>query len=247
MRAIAILKVVVCVVAVACVPMMGRAQTIIDSDFSKGNFAALGWKAKGDWDVFRYPKESRNNPGLVARFPAHKPNGSLTKTFDEIRYPKKLTLLLDYGWGWGDVTQGADSLSWMLLDPKGNGYIFEVHRTKAKWAVQWGKVANGTPAKDHTWAAEEIDATQTSVHDGGGLTHLAITRDADGSWSIASKEWNKGAGATVRFSTPQRTPSANWCCWGPIISMSRYSTRSFWNDRNPPRRPQRPPSPRQIS
>jgi hypothetical protein len=27
-------------------------ETVVDSEFSRGGFAALGWKAKGDWDVF---------------------------------------------------------------------------------------------------------------------------------------------------------------------------------------------------
>ena len=87
----------------------------------------------------------------------------------------------------------------MLLDARSNGYVFEVHRCKAKWAVQWGKVANGVPAKDKTWAPEEIDASHASVRDGGGLSHLTITRESDGAWTITSKDWNKGAGATVRF------------------------------------------------
>jgi hypothetical protein len=175
------------------------AQTVINADFSKGNFAALGWKVQGAWDVFKYPKEAGNNPGLVARFPAHKPNGTLSKTFAEVKYPRKLTLSLDYGWGWGGPAQGADSVAFMLLDAKGNGYIFEVHRTKARWAVQWGKVAHRIPAKDRTWASKEIDATHASVREGGSLCQLTITREGDGTWSIRSKDWNKGAGATVRF------------------------------------------------
>jgi hypothetical protein len=146
-----------------------------------------------------YPKATPRNPGSVARFAAHKPDGSLTKTFDELKHPKKLTLSLEYGWGWGDAVQGADSVSFMLLDAKGNGYVFEVHRCKAKWAVQWGKVANSTPAKAKTWASEEIDATHASVRNGGGLSHLTITREADGVWSLTGKDWNKGAGATVKF------------------------------------------------
>lgn len=191
-------------IALFCV-MVGFAQTtcmahtVINADFSKGDFAALGWKVKGDWDVFGYPKEAANNPGLVARFAAHKPTGSLTKNFAEVKNPKKLMLSLDYGWGWGDTSQGADSISFMLLDAKGNGYVFEVHRCKAKWAVQWATVANSTPAKDKTWAPEEIDATHASIRNGGGLSHLTISREADGTWSIAGKHWNKGAGATVRF------------------------------------------------
>ena len=175
------------------------AQTVIDADFSKGDFTALGWKAKGDWEIIRYPKEAAHNPGLVARFAARKPAGSLTKNFDEVKSPKKLSLSLDYGWGWGDADQGADSVSFMLVDARGNGYVFEVHRCKAKWAVQWGKVSNGTPAKDKTWAPAEIDASHASVRNGGGLSHLTLTREADGTWSVTSKDWNKGAGATVRF------------------------------------------------
>src|SRR5262249_52095420 len=102
-------------------------------------------------------------------------------------------------WGWGDATQGADSVSFMLLDGKSNGYVFVVHRCKARWAVQWGRVANGTLPKDRTWASEEIDASHASVRD-GGLSRLAITREADGSGSIRRKDWNKGGGATVLFS-----------------------------------------------
>jgi hypothetical protein len=180
-------------------PARTQPRTIIDSDFSRGNFAALGWKAKGAWDVFTYPKKTPNNPGAVARFAANKPNGSLTKTFPEVRNPRKLTLSLDYGWGWGDAAQGADSVSFMLLDARGNGYLFEVHRSKAKWAVQWARVANGTAPKDRTWASEEVDATQASVHSGAGLRRLTVAREADGAWSITGKDWNKGSGATVLF------------------------------------------------
>ncbi len=96
-------------------------------------------------------------------------------------------------------TKGADSVSFMFLDPKDNGYVFRICRTKAKWAVQWAKVANGTDPKDRIWASEEIDATHPSVRDGGGLCHLTIDRDSTGSWSIAGKDWNNGAGASVRF------------------------------------------------
>ena len=184
---------------VVFVVVIGLAQTtcsagpkIIDADFSKGDFAALGWKAKGDWDVFQYPNEAANNPGPVARFAANKPDGSLTKTFDEIKNPKKLTLSLDYGWGWGDAGQAADAVSFMLLDAKGNGYVFEVHRCKANWAVQWAKVADGAPAKDKTWAPEEIDASHASVRDGGGLSRLTITRESDGAWTHRQQGLEQG-------------------------------------------------------
>jgi hypothetical protein len=122
--------------ALALAALMGstaarcRAETIIDADFSQASFADLGWQAKGDWDVFKYPAEAANNPGAVARFAANKPAGTLTKTFDEIKNPQ-LSLSLDYGWGWGDAAQPADAISLMLLDVHGNGYVFEVTPRKA--------------------------------------------------------------------------------------------------------------------
>jgi hypothetical protein len=176
-----------------------QGQVVIDSDFSRGDFKTLGWKVDGEWDVFQFPKDVANNPGTVARFAANKPNGALIHAFAEVKNPSKLALSLDYGWSWGDANQGADAISLMCLDTKGNGYLFEVHRFKARWAVQWAKVTSGTAAKDRTWAPEDVDATHVSVRQGGGLSRLTITRDVDGVWSISSKDWNKGVGATVRF------------------------------------------------
>src|SRR4051794_9227440 len=69
-----------------------EAQPLIDADFSTGDFAALGWKAEGGWDVFTHPPKTANNPGAVARFPANKPDGSLTRTFAEVRNPRRLRL-----------------------------------------------------------------------------------------------------------------------------------------------------------
>jgi hypothetical protein len=37
------------------------------------------------------------------------------------------------------------------------------------------------------------------------LTRVVISRQSDGSWSITGKDWNKGAGATVRFSDATTT------------------------------------------
>ncbi len=185
-------------------PSIGLADKIVDSDFAKGDFATLGWKADGAWDVFTYTDVARN-PGAVARFAANKPAGSLTKTFDEIRNPDRLTLSLDCGWGWGDVAQGSDSISFLLLDTKGNGYAFKFHRTKANWAVQWSTASNGAAPKDMNWAPTEIDVSHAAVHDGGGLSHVEITREANGTWTITSKDWNKGSGGTVHFTDSTTT------------------------------------------
>jgi len=199
MRAVQTAILVAFFVAAGLAQAVCLGETLVDSNFSKGDFAALGWQPKGAWDVFTHPKEISNNPGPVARFAANQPGGSLTKTFPEIKTPEKLTLSLDYGWGWGDAAHGGDTASLMLLNPKGDGYVFEVHRYKAKWAVQWAKVADGAAPKDKNWASEEIDATRPSVRDGGGMGHLTINRDVDATWTIASHDWNNGAGATVRF------------------------------------------------
>lgn len=187
------------------VPATAWSQTVLKSDFSKGDFAALGWKVEGAWDVVTYPNVSARNPGKVARFAANKPDGKLTLNFPEIKNPRRLTLALDYGWGWGDVGQAADSVSFLLLDGMGNGYCFKFHRCKAQWAVQWSKAVNNAAAGEMTWSDIEIDATQASVHDGGGLNRVEITRESDGAWSLTSKDWNKGAGATVRFSDATTT------------------------------------------
>lgn len=200
---LAVLFACLCIAQATC-----RAQTIVNSDFSKGDLAALGWKADGAWDVFMYPKEVANNPGSVARFGANKPGGELVRVFDEIKNPRKLSLTLEYGWGWGDADQGADSVSFMLLSAQRNGYVFKFHRCKANWAVQWARVTNGAPPKDMTWAPLDVDGTHAAIRDGGGLLHVAICRESDGAWSITGKDWNKGAGATVRF-TDAATTSFN--------------------------------------
>ena len=190
-------------------PAAGRAQAaVIDTDFARGDFKSLGWEAKGDWDIHRYPKELANSPGVVARFPANKPDGSLIRAFPEAKDPARLTLSLDYGWGWGDAGQGADTVATMLLDARGDGYLFEVHRTKARWAVQWARVTGGKPAKEHAWAAEDIDATHKAVRDGGGLCRLEVERDAAGLWTVRGRDWNRGAGGAVTFTDTTTTSFA---------------------------------------
>ena len=84
----------------ALMPSPVSAATLIDSDFSQGDFQKLGWKEDGAWDVTTYPGE-KNNPGPVARMPARKPGGTLAKTFDLIQNPPSLSVSMDVGWGWG--------------------------------------------------------------------------------------------------------------------------------------------------
>jgi hypothetical protein len=205
MRTSAISTAIVFFIASACMQTTCFAEAVIESDFSKGDFAALGWKAQGGWDVFTYPKETADNPGAVARFAANQPDASLIRTFSEIKNPKRLTLSLDYGWGWGDAGQAADAVAFMLLDARGDGYVFEIHRCKATWAVQWAKVTHGAAPADKVWAMEEVDASHPSVRDGGGLSHVTIKRESDGAWSIASQQWNEGKGGVVRFNDSTTT------------------------------------------
>ncbi len=149
MRAEAIAKVAALIVAAGFAKSICLAQTVVGADFSKGDFAALGWKAKGAWDVFLYPKEAANNPGPSARFAANKRDGSLTKSFVEIKNPKKLTVSLDYGWGWGDAGQAADAVSFMLLGPGENGYDEQVfNKVVLATSGREPAVATAIPATD---------------------------------------------------------------------------------------------------
>ena len=195
-----------CLALAIAVPLRsGAAEPLVHSDFSKGDFAALGWKPDGAWDVFRYPGEPKNDPGPLARFAANKPDGSLTRAFPAVDDPEQLVLSVDYGWGWGEAGQQADAVQYMLLDDNRDGYLFEVHRCKANWAVQWGKVDDGKPLPGNVWAPVEIDATQAAVRDGGGLGRVVITREAGGAWTMSSRGWNKGAGAGIVFSDATTT------------------------------------------
>ena len=81
--------------ALAVLAATAQAGEIINTDFSKGTFQELGWKAEGKFDVFKY-ETSQNNPGAVARMPARSGKGTLTKTFTEVKQPAKLELSLDW-------------------------------------------------------------------------------------------------------------------------------------------------------
>jgi hypothetical protein len=186
------------VLAVGPVAGTAWAQPLANTDFSKGDFAALGWQVEGAWDIFDY-KAAANNPGPVARMAARSGAGKLTKTFDAVKNPKNLTLSLDIGWGWGAADKGDDCSEFMLLDARGDGYIFHIQRWKAKWAVQWAPVEEYEAPKNKRWAATDIDCTRKAVRDGGGMMRIVVTRDADANWTIGSKDWNDGAGGEVKF------------------------------------------------
>ena len=47
---------------VASVGASCLAETLIDADFSRGGFAALGWQGEGDWDIFTLPRPIRPQP-----------------------------------------------------------------------------------------------------------------------------------------------------------------------------------------
>jgi hypothetical protein len=188
--------------ALVLIPALCHAQTVVKTDFSKGDFESLDWKAEGGWSIYTYPTK-KNNPGPVARYPAKQPldqpDGTLTKTFDEIKNPQSMVLSISLGWGWGAPNHSDAGASFMLLDDNDNGYVFFTNRAKADWAVQWALVKNGRAPDQKTWATEPIDTTHASIIDGGGLVRLSVTRDAKGRWTFSSKDWNQGDGASVEF------------------------------------------------
>lgn len=209
--------------ALAAFTAVAETHEKFTADFAQGDFQKLGWKAEGAWDIFDY-KAEKNNPGPVARFPAKQPEGTLAKTFAEIKNPKMLALSMDVGWGWGaaDHVEGA---SFMLLDAAGSGYVFSVQRGgKGNWAVQWAQVVNSAVPKDKTWAAEPIDCTWTAIRDGGGMQRLTLTRDIDGNWAFGSKDWNQGAGATVKF-----TDTTTTCFTKLVLIGSQNSDEPVFN------------------
>lgn len=205
MNGTSVVRLVTLVVWLGLASPAAHAQAVVEADFSKGDFAALGWKVEGDWDVIEYPTPDGRNPGRVARFAANKPDGSLTRSFAKIDDPARLTLSLNYGWGWGDAGQQADAVAFQLLDGQRNGYLFEIHRCKTTWAIQWGRVADGKPSGNNVWAPIEIDATQAAVRDGGGLGTVTITREAGGTWTMSSPGWNGGRGGGITFTDAATT------------------------------------------
>lgn len=160
---------------------------------------SLGWTNTGQsWSLFNYESlkaDLTNNPGLVLRFRGGgTEKGLLIKKFPTLSNPLNLTLTFDAGWGWGGDSVGGDTVSVLLLDDKGNGYIFAFHRIKAKWAAQWGLVSeNELPTSDKMhWSPFEIDATQPSVLNGGGLQTVTITRKKGGDWKFGGAKWKGG-------------------------------------------------------
>lgn len=174
-------------------------EVVFKADFSSEDLAAEGWNIVGDWKVVTYECPEKTNPGPVVRFAARKPPGLLSHSFSPVRDPRKLALSLNYGWGWGDAGQAADSSSFMLLDDRGAGYLFRIHRCDANWAVQWGRVENRKVVGETTWAPSAIDARHPAVRDGGGLVPLTVTREQGGAWTLSSPSWNVGRGGSVTF------------------------------------------------
>lgn len=182
-----------------------HAAEVFNSDFSQGAFEKLGWTAKGDWTIVNFGNDRpnlENNPGPVAKFPANgKKAGMLTKTFDPVKDPKELKLTFDAGYGWGSPTH-SQGLQIMLLDADGNGYVFDNHRAKAKWGVQWAPVSQYGYNNPLNWAPEVVDTTQGAVVDGKGLRTFTVTRDADGNWTFSGDGWQ---GPALKFTDKTTT------------------------------------------
>jgi len=157
----------------------------------------LGWTTKGTtWEIYNYQTHNAsllNGPGPVARFAGRGTTTEmLVRKFPAVTSPTSLTLTFDAGWGWGAANQSSDDFNIMLLDDDGNGYVFNVHRAKEKWAAQWGAVKAYVMPDTLNWSPTEIDATQASVIDGGNLQTFTITRDANGAWQFSGAKWTGG-------------------------------------------------------
>ena len=175
---------------------VAQAEEIFNTDFSSGEIEALGWESEGQpWQIFDYATVKaavQNNPGKLARFPGRGSDiGDLIKSFPALANPQSLQLTYEAGWGWGPENAG-DSLLVMLLDDKGNGYVFDVHRTAATWALQWGKVTEGAYKSPLNWAKDKIDGKQKAILDGGGLLKFTVTRDANGNFELSCDKWASG-------------------------------------------------------
>ncbi len=174
---------------------MAQAGEIFNTDFSKGDFVKLGWIAKGPWQILDYGADKpdlANNPGKVVRLPGNgQETGLLTKKFKSITNPASLTLTFDGGYGWG-AKDHAHGLTILILDGEGNGYVFLNMRVKAIWGAQWAQVAQYEWPEQLNWAPAEIDTTQASVVDGGGLKTYTITRNASGKWTFNCNGWKGG-------------------------------------------------------
>ena len=170
-----------------------RAGEVFSTDFGKGTIDSQGYVAKGDWSVVDYiivKSGITNNPGPVAKWPANGQTiGVLTKKFASTTGAFKLTFDAGYGWGGKDHPQ---NLSVMLLDDKGNGYIFVCMRASATWAAQYGNVTKYGYNDPLDWAASSVDTTQKSIVDGGGLRTFTVTRDATGKWTFNGDGWSGG-------------------------------------------------------
>jgi len=177
-----------------------RADDVFNSNFANGTFDTLGWRTPAGppvhWQIYDYLKDHpglKISPGPVAKFGAtpkdFKDNELLVRKFPALANPASLTLTFDAGWGWGAAGQGSDAFNVMLLDDDGNGYVFSVHRTKATWAAQWGKVVKYAMPEKTNWSPAEIDASQPSIMDNGSLQTFTIKRDANGAWQFSGEKW----------------------------------------------------------
>jgi len=188
------------VVVVLCLVRVGFSEVIFKSNFGQGDFAELGWKVEGPWQIKDY-KIKQNNPGPVANFPANtQEEGKLIKVFEEVNDPKVLKLSFDYGWGWGAEDQGADAVLLMLLDKEGNGYCFIIGRYKGNWCLKWAKVTNNVKG-DEVWIGDDINFNLKSIMDPSfeKLGYVEITREKGGKWKIYGKNWNNWQGGTAEF------------------------------------------------
>ena len=71
--------------------------------------------------------------------------------------------------------------------------------------MQWARVAKGQPSNEKPGRPRRSTPRTPPSATAAGLSRLTVTRDADGSWTIADKDWNHGAGGTVTFTDTTTT------------------------------------------
>ena len=151
-----IAKLVASIVAASFAHSICLAHTVVDADFSKGDFAALGWKVKGAWDNAALSTSGReakaataipvsdflNSIGIDSTFPDR--GQPLPKTVEMVRYA---------GFRW--IRGGIEGLT--DKGPTTVQTYLDLHRLTGV-RFSWGLVSGGTDLQRLLKTARQIAA-----------------------------------------------------------------------------------------